>query len=343
MTGDFRHPGGGGLCMSAGHHRVDEDAVVRPEGMPAPGARSINMSRLAAALTGEADPPITSLVVFNANPAATVPDQTRAHEGLRREDLFTTVLEQRWTDTCDFADVVLPATMQPEHLDLHSSYGHHYTDAQRAGGRPRRARRCRTPRSSAASPPPWGSTTRACATATRTSCASCWTAPASRYEELRETTYARLTGVERGTAPFAEGGFPTPTRPRPHRSTRSSRAAASTRWSATRRRSRRADAELAERFPLVLVAPAGRFFMNSTFASLPWHVGKHGPAAACTCTPTTRRRAAWSTASPVRVHNDRGSFLAAVRGRRRDPAGPRVHLQGLLGAAEPRPAATSTP
>ena len=100
---------------------------MRPAGMPAPPARSINMSRLAAVLTGEADPPVTSLVVFNANPAATVPDQGRTRAGLLRDDLFTTVLEQRWTDTCDFADVVLPATMQPEHLDLHSSYGHHYT------------------------------------------------------------------------------------------------------------------------------------------------------------------------------------------------------------------------
>jgi anaerobic selenocysteine-containing dehydrogenase len=127
VTGDFRYPGGGALCMTSGHHVVDEDAVVRPDDMSAPPARSINMSRLAAALAGEADPPITSLVVFNANPAATAPDQTGAHNGLRREDLFTTVLEQRWTDTCDFADVVLPATMQPEHLDLHSAYGHHYT------------------------------------------------------------------------------------------------------------------------------------------------------------------------------------------------------------------------
>ena len=125
VTGDFRYPGGGGLCMTGGHHSVDEDAVVRPEGLPAPSARSLNMSRLAEALH-EADPPVAALVVFNANPAATVPDQNRTHAGLRRDDLFTAVLEQRWTDTCDFADVVLPATMQPEHLDLHSSYGHHY-------------------------------------------------------------------------------------------------------------------------------------------------------------------------------------------------------------------------
>jgi anaerobic selenocysteine-containing dehydrogenase len=127
LTGDFRYPGGGALCMTSGHHVIDEDAVVRPPDMPAPPARSINMSRLAAVLTDEARPPITSLVVFNANPAATAPDQTRLHTALRRPDLFTAVLEQRWTDTCDFADVVLPATMQPEHLDLISSYGHHYT------------------------------------------------------------------------------------------------------------------------------------------------------------------------------------------------------------------------
>ncbi len=209
VTGDFRYPGGGGLCMSAGHHRIDEDAVVRPDGMPAPGARSINMSRLAAVLTGEADPPITSLVVFNANPAATVPDQTRAHEGLRREDLFTAVLEQRWTDTCDFADVVLPATMQPEHLDLHSSYGHHYTTlnvpvtAAPGEALPNTEIFRRIAAAMGLDHPRLRDSdedlVRQLLDGTGTT-----------YEELRETTYARLTGVERGTAPFAAGGFPTP-------------------------------------------------------------------------------------------------------------------------------------
>ena len=54
VTGDFRYPGGGALATTSGHHRIDSDRVARPAGMPAPPARSINMSRLAAALTGKA-------------------------------------------------------------------------------------------------------------------------------------------------------------------------------------------------------------------------------------------------------------------------------------------------
>ena len=97
-----------------------------PADLPAPPARTINMSRLGEALTEFDDPPVAAMVVFDANPAASNPDHARVHAGLAREDLFTVVLEQRMTDTADFADIVLPATMQPEHLDLHDSYGHHY-------------------------------------------------------------------------------------------------------------------------------------------------------------------------------------------------------------------------
>jgi anaerobic selenocysteine-containing dehydrogenase len=77
-------------------------------------------------------------------------------EGLRREDLFTVVLEHFQTDTADYADWLLPATTQLEHWDVHSSYGHLYVDAEpardRAGGREPAEQR----RSSAGSPRAWG-------------------------------------------------------------------------------------------------------------------------------------------------------------------------------------------
>ena len=133
------------------------------------------MSRLGEALLETDDPPVAALVVFDANPAASNPDLTRVHAGLAREDLFTVVLEQRLTDTALYADIVLPATMQPEHLDIHNSYGHHYVTLNLpASGR--RANACRTARSSAASRRHSGSTIRACASPTSRSRATCSTA-----------------------------------------------------------------------------------------------------------------------------------------------------------------------
>src|SRR5262249_4900229 len=67
--------------------------------------------------------------VYNANPAAVCPDQGRVLAGLRREDLFTVVHEQFQTDTADYADVLLPATTQLEHFDIHGSYRHLYVQA----------------------------------------------------------------------------------------------------------------------------------------------------------------------------------------------------------------------
>jgi anaerobic selenocysteine-containing dehydrogenase len=72
-----------------------------------------------------------------------------------------------------------------------------------------------------------------------------------------------------------------------------------------------ADPELAKRFPLVLVAPAGRFFLNSTFASMPWHATKMGPPRVH-LHPADAAARGLVDGSAVRVHNDRGSFLAAV-------------------------------
>jgi anaerobic selenocysteine-containing dehydrogenase len=72
------------------------------------------------------DPPVKALIVYNSNPAASAPDQTRVIEGLRRPDLFKVVLEQFQTDTADYADFVLPVTTFLEHTDLYYAYGHYY-------------------------------------------------------------------------------------------------------------------------------------------------------------------------------------------------------------------------
>ena len=118
LTGDWRHVGGGVVGSTGGLQPFALDQTVEPADMPAPPARSINMSRVGEALSALDNPPILAMVVFNANPAASNPNQRLLRKGLEREDLFTVVLEQRLTDTAGYADVVLPVTMQPEHLDL---------------------------------------------------------------------------------------------------------------------------------------------------------------------------------------------------------------------------------
>ncbi|WBC15561.1 molybdopterin-dependent oxidoreductase [Micromonospora sp. WMMA1998] len=309
VTGDFRHPGGGSLVTTSGHHPIDDERVIRPAGMPAPPARSLNMSRLAAVLTGEADPPVTSLVVFDANPVATAPDQTRLLAGLRRTDLFTVVLEQRWTDTCDHADVVLPATMQPEHLDLHTSYGHHYTTLNLPATRPPGEALPNTEifrRIAAAlgiDHPAFRDTDEDLAR-------QLLAGTPIGFEELRERTYARLTGVPVGSAPFADGGFPTPDgRARLH-DPALARLGVDPLPGFTPP-AEAADVELARRFPLVLLAPAGRYLMNSTFASLPWHARRTGPPKVH-LHPSDAEARGLADGDAVRVRNDRGAFLAAV-------------------------------
>ncbi|WP_217694631.1 helix-turn-helix domain-containing protein, partial [Serratia marcescens] len=74
-------------------------------------------------------PKVEAVIVYNSNPVAVAPDSSKVAAGFARDDLFTVVLEHFKTDTVDFADIVLPATTQLEHLDIHKSYGHTYVMA----------------------------------------------------------------------------------------------------------------------------------------------------------------------------------------------------------------------
>jgi anaerobic selenocysteine-containing dehydrogenase len=129
LTGDWRYPGAGAFLSTSTAYPFDDPFLTRPDLIP-PGTRTINMVQLAEALHGELPgPPILALFVYNANPAAVAPDQSRVLAGLARDDLFTVVHEQFQTDTADFADILLPATTQLEHFDIHGSYGHLYVQA----------------------------------------------------------------------------------------------------------------------------------------------------------------------------------------------------------------------
>ena len=94
-------------------------ALARP-------ARSVNMVELGRALNTLDHPPVKALFVYNSNPAAVCPNHNEVVRGLKRTDLFTVVHEQFFTDTTDYADIVLPATTFFEHSDLQGAYGHYY-------------------------------------------------------------------------------------------------------------------------------------------------------------------------------------------------------------------------
>ncbi|GAC1369942.1 MAG: molybdopterin oxidoreductase family protein [Ktedonobacteraceae bacterium] len=117
---------GGGLMYSTSDWLSwNKEAVGHPSDPACPPVpRALNMNRLGAILTGEANPPVYSLYVFSANPVASTPNAGKIAEGLMREDLFTVVHELFETDTARYADIILPATSQLEHVDLHKPYGH---------------------------------------------------------------------------------------------------------------------------------------------------------------------------------------------------------------------------
>ncbi|MDQ8001153.1 MAG: molybdopterin oxidoreductase family protein, partial [Pseudomonadota bacterium] len=129
LVGAWRDRAGGLLLSASGQFPVDRAALQRPQLLAGRRPRTVNMVRIGDALLGDADalsggPPIEAVVVYNSNPLAVAPESAKVAAGFAREDLFTVVLEQFQTDTADYADYLLPATTQLEHWDIHTSYGH---------------------------------------------------------------------------------------------------------------------------------------------------------------------------------------------------------------------------
>ncbi|WP_327141681.1 molybdopterin-containing oxidoreductase family protein [Nocardia sp. NBC_01327] len=125
ITGDWAIPGGGLHYSTSGHFDLNLPELMRFDLLPNP-VRTLSMTRLGEALLEVDDPPVKALFVIAANPVGSNPEQRKVIRGLEREDLFTVVLEHFPTDTVDYADIVLPATMQPEHLDVLAAYGNLY-------------------------------------------------------------------------------------------------------------------------------------------------------------------------------------------------------------------------
>jgi anaerobic selenocysteine-containing dehydrogenase len=215
LSGAWRHRGGG---LARSTHAIslgvlDIESVERPD-LARPDVRTLNMRDLGKDLCDPTlAPPIRALIVHGANPVVSMPNQAKVRDGLRREDLFTVVHDLFVTDTALFADYVLPATSQIEHLDLCPAWGHLYLALNRPAIPPRGEAVSNTElyRRLAAAlgrTEPWLFESDESMLRGALASGHPWLAGIT-YERLWEEGYARLACPD-DWRPFAEGGFPTP-------------------------------------------------------------------------------------------------------------------------------------
>ena len=307
LVGAWRDAAGGIVLTTADFYKFDHAALERPDLLAGKRPRVVNQSKLGEALT-TAQPPIRAIVVYNNNPVAVCPESDKVIAGFKREDLFTVVMDHFQTDTADYADILLPATTQLEHHDVHKSYGHLYV----LGNTPAIA--------------PVGESLPNSEVFRRLAARMgfdepcfrdsdediCRTALASRFDwaELKRRGWQRLQVPER-FAPFAAGGFPTA-------------SGKCEFYSAALEKqgidplpfynppAEVADEALAQRYPLAFLSPPARHFLNSSFANMARfrtferepHLDMHARDAAAR---------GIRDGDLVRVFNDRGGYTLRAR------------------------------
>jgi anaerobic selenocysteine-containing dehydrogenase len=307
LIGAWRHPAGGLLMSSSGHFPIRQAALQRPELRRAP-SRVINMSTIGDDLLKPASadfgPRIEAMIVYNSNPAAVAPESGKVVQGLRRQDLFCVVLEHFLTDTADHADYVLPATTQLEHWDIHASYGHTDVLLNRPAIAPLGQARSNTDffRQLAAR---LGFHDPCFADDDLTLCRTAF-GPQIDFEQLLDQGFASLALPQ---APFAEGGFPTP----------SGRCELFSQRLADRGLDGLPDhlpnAETpgsSARYRLAMISPPARNFLNSTFVNVKsLRDLETEPVLEIHPQDATARQI--DEGCTVRVFNDRGSYHCKAR------------------------------
>jgi len=301
LIGSWRYPGGGAVLSTSGFFKFNNPALERPD-LIAGHPRTINMSRLGEALL-DADPPVKAIVVYNSNPGAVAPNQQRVLDGFKREDLFTVVLEHFQTDTADYADILLPATTQLEHLDIHRAYGHTYAMLNTPAIRPLGESKPNTEifrllaKHMGFEDPCFEDSDEDLIRQALTG------VKGISLDELREKGWVSL---RIGDAPFAEGNFPTPSGKCEIYSERLKDLDPLPTYIPPRE-DRLSNPALAQKFPLVLISPPAHHFLNSTFVNL-FQEKEVGPALEIHAADAAARHIA--DGSPVQIFNARGSFLA---------------------------------
>jgi anaerobic selenocysteine-containing dehydrogenase len=305
LIGAWRHRAGGVVLSASGHALHNGVALQRPDLHTNPRAPLVNMSTIGDALN--TPDLIEAVVVYNSNPVAVAPESPKVVAGFQREDLFTVVLEHFLTDTADQADYVLPATTQLEHLDLHASYGHTYLLINHPAVAPIGQAKPNTQifRELAAR---MGFTEPCFADSDEQLARQA--VPRLDFELLSRQGWVKLPLPE---LPFANGGFATangraqvavsgqglPDYLPPYESVQSAPA-------------------LAARYPLAMISPPARHFLNSSFVNVKSLRSIEGEPLV-ELHPDDAASRGIADGAMVRVYNDRGSYRckAAVGDRAR--------------------------
>jgi anaerobic selenocysteine-containing dehydrogenase len=317
LIGAWRHAAGGIQLSSSDTFPKNPQALQRPD-LLQQQPRTINMSTIGDDLLKDSSPDfgpkIEALIVYNSNPVAVAPESPKVVQGFSREDLFTVVLEHFQTDTADYADILLPATTQLEHVDIHSTYGHLYMMANNAAVAPLGEAKPNTEvfrllaaRMGFDDPCFRESDDDIAAQAFKRGDVR---AVHFDWDSLKRKGWQKLNVPD---APFAHGRFPTPsgkcefyseqmkaagldplpTYIPPHESVAS-------------------NPELGKKYPLAMISPPARNFLNSSFVNVQSlrdtegepHLDMH---------PSDATERGIEGGNLVRIFNDRGSFVAKVR------------------------------
>jgi anaerobic selenocysteine-containing dehydrogenase len=318
LVGAWRHAAGGVQLSATDSFPKNTPALQRPDLLPGALPRLINMSTIGDDLlrpaSPEFGPQISAVIVYNSNPVAVAPESPKVAQGFAREDLFTVVLEHFQTDTADYADILLPATTQLEHADVHLAYGHLYMVANNPAIAPMGEAKPNTEifRLLAARM----GMTDGCFTETDDDIAAQAFNKADPraahfdWEQLKRSGWQKLAIPD---APYAQGGFPTPSGRCEFYSARMLADGLDPLPAyIAPYESVASNPELAQRYPLAMISPPARNFLNSTFVNVQSlrstegepHLDLH---------PLDAAARGIANGDRVRIRNDRGVFTARAR------------------------------
>jgi anaerobic selenocysteine-containing dehydrogenase len=310
LVGAWRHAAGGVQLSTSGTFRKNLAALQRPD-LLAKQPRTINMTTIGDDLlrpaSAEFGPQVKAVIVYNSNPLAVAPDSSKVQAGFAREDLFTVVLEHFQTDTADYADIVLPATTQLEHTDAHSAYGHLYMMANNPAIAPMGEAKPNTEifRLLAArmgfDDPCFRDSDDALASVAFVQ---------FDWESLKQKGWQKL---EVPDAPFACGNFPTPSGKCEFYSESMKQDGLDPLPAYIPNYESAASApELAAKYPLAMISPPARNFLNSTFVNVQSLRATEGEPQ-LDISPDDAATRGINHGDMVRIFNDRGSFVCKAR------------------------------